>query len=255
MKAPQNRPIDSVQTKKSGQSPVLRVNGDFPDSAVRIGAPNSVFIGSPREHIAVCQAIVEIDESLTPPVFEHGSVNPDAVVDQGTDDILGRTDGPICRAKYVAAVGRIYRLQERLKKILPELDEFVQAPEAQPGEIVLRPVLNPALAIVGSIEIGRVDVQLHVMSAANRALKLAGDVLVMIIVLSVLVGIFLELKDLRDVGHNGQPRAVRIEKAQQAGRGLDHQFVRASLTIAMDFVIEGEDDPYHALNHALPGPG
>src|ERR1017187_9208984 len=127
MKAPQNRPVDSVPTKKGGQSAVLRVNGDFPDFAVRIGAPNGVFIGSPREHITMCQAIVEIDQSLTPPVFEYGSVNPDAVVDQGTNDILGRTDGPICRAKYVAAVGRIYRLQERLKKIPPELDEFVQA--------------------------------------------------------------------------------------------------------------------------------
>src|ERR1019366_158671 len=203
-----------------------------------MGTPNGVLIRAPREHIAVCQAIVEIDESLTPPVFEHGSVNPDAVVDQGADDILGRGDGPICRAKYVAAVGRIYRLQERLKKALPELDKLVQALETEPSEIVLRPVLNPAPAIVGSIEIGRVDVQLYVTSAANCGLKLGGDVLVMIKVLAVLVSIFLELKDLRDVGHNGQLRAVRIEKAQQAGRGLDHQFVRASLTIAMDFVIE-----------------
>src|ERR1035438_10538074 len=127
MKPPQNKPVDSVQAEESRQAPVLRVNRDLPDLAARVGAPDGVFIGAPCDHIAVWQAVVEIDQSITPAVFEHGGVNPDAVVDQGADDIFGRTDGPICRAKYVAAVGRIYRLQKRLKKILAELDEFVQA--------------------------------------------------------------------------------------------------------------------------------
>src|ERR1035438_5291714 len=127
MRAPQNKPVDSVHTKKGGQSAVLRVNRDLPDFAVRVGAPNGIFVGAPRDHVAICQAVVEFDQSITPAVFEHGGVNPDAVVDQGADNILGRTDGPICRAKYVAAVGRIYWLQKRLKKLLPEPDVFVQA--------------------------------------------------------------------------------------------------------------------------------
>jgi hypothetical protein len=123
-------PVKSICAQKSSETAMFRIDRDFPQRTCCTVSPDSVFVGAPRQHVAGGVRIIEIYQAFPSPKLEHGGVNLDAVVDQSTDDIPGGSDGPICGAKYVTAVGGIYRLQKRLKKLLPEPDEFIQAAEA-----------------------------------------------------------------------------------------------------------------------------
>ena len=81
-----------------------------------------------------------------------------------------------------------------------------------------------------------IDVYLH---ADDTRRALAAD---------VRAGLLAKPKDLRDFGHDGKLRTVAVEQIKHAIGGLNHQLKRAAIAVAMDFVIEGEDE----LQHSVP---
>ena len=86
------------------------------------------------------------------------------------------------------------------------------------------------------------DVQLDVVSAFDRAAKLVHYGVVAIIVASVCIFVFLEFQYLGHICHDGQFGPIFITETKQPLSGFDHQVLGTAIPIAVDFVVEGEDD-------------
>jgi hypothetical protein len=62
------------------------------------------------------------------------------------------------------------------------------------------------------------------------------------VVATVRRGVFLELQDLRHVGQDRESSAMTVELVQHPARRLDHQLVRTAFPVAVDLVVEREDE-------------
>ena len=84
--------------------------------------------------------------------------------------------------------------------------------------------------------------QLDVVAVFDRAAKLIHYGIVAIIVASVFIFVFLEFQYLGHIRHDGQFGPIFITQTKQPIGGFDHQVLGTAIPIAVDFVIESEDD-------------
>src|SRR5688500_14930058 len=93
------------------------------------------------------------------------------------------------------------------------------------------------------------QMELDVVPRPHRRPELLPDTGVVEEVATRLLEVPPEAKDLRHIGHHGEPGAVPIELRQHALGRLHHEIAGRAVTVAVDLVIEGEDD---SKPHAVP---
>ena len=87
-----------------------------------------------------------------------------------------------------------------------------------------------------------------VQATTDGILELFDDRLIMKVIAASLLEVLLELHDLGNVGHDGELRAELVEQPQHAVGGFDHEFVRTTFTVAVNLVVEGEQNFQHRSN-------
>ena len=94
--------------------------------------------------------------------------------------------------------------------------------------------------------------QLHIVTAADGCAKLVNNGLVIVIVTLKFPLVLPEFQDFGNIGHYGQLGTALVKKVHHPARGFDHQLMRTAFSIAVDFVVQRENDFKHDRRDLAP---